>query len=286
MRHFSDVKSCSYSHKLHRGKILVSQVSQWNLSLTAHSLRKNLGCVAFARPSGTSCQPQALKMFLFFFLFFCLWSREKKSFCIYYMGSLRFVVAFQSGENLQCDLGSGAEDLRLLFLLETVKAPGWRECRKKHHMRSIGNIHVIAAHEPHADINIQKSFNSADLTVYYYYYYYFSLPASQYHNLFLGNNERQQRGKVKPAFGSKQTWSRTEGKHGIVKQSVGLLVSHYCSIVSVWMSTISSHHLHHTRTARNTSTSRSTHVSGNGETESLTLKGFASPLNPGIFYRQ
>ncbi len=38
----------------------------------------------------------------------------------------------------------------------------------------------------------------------------------------------------------KQTWTRTEGKHEVVKSTVGLLASHCCSITSQWMGTVTS----------------------------------------------
>lgn len=72
----------------------------------------------------------------------------------------------------------------------------------------------------------------------------------------------------------KQIWSRTEGKHGIVKQCVELLVSHCCSIKFERMSTVTSHHVYHAailRTAKTTS-SGSTYVNRKGQTFTASLK--------------
>lgn len=104
---------------------------------------------------------------------------------------------------------------------------------------------------------------------------YFSLVTPQYHKVFLSNNKRQQRVMLMPGLRRKQIWSRTEGKHGIVKQCVELLVSHCCSIKFERMSTVTSHHVYHAailRTAKTTSTTGSTYVNRKGQTFAASLK--------------
>lgn len=46
---------------------------------------------------------------------------------------------------------------------------------------------------------------------------------------------RQQQRVLMPGLRGKHMCRRAEGKHEVVKSSVGLLVSHYCSIETVWM---------------------------------------------------
>lgn len=96
--------------------------------------------------------------------------------------------------------------------------------------------------------------------------------------MFLGKRGIKDSGEVilvlMPGLRGNQMWSRTEGKHDVVKSSAGLLVSRCCSIKSVWMSSVTSHRVHHTlrhASAKATKTSGSTGAKIISQTNVMSL---------------